>query len=316
MRFSAEDTPVNARISQIVDVAPGSQGSFSLDFGKIGQGAAPARIEVIIEYLDENGDLQFLASQIGSDQQGDSYLDRTPEDLHNTLQFDFNVPQGVTQLKVSIRDATTDTTSTDLYFDNVSLDVTCFVSGTLLETPSGPRLVEKLGVGDTVLTSDGTAEEIQWIGRSRVPARGKLAPIRIAAGALGGGLPRRDLWVSRQHRMVLRSASVEALLGHAEALVPAIKLTGMPGVAVDHSFDHVTYHHLLLRTHEIILAEGAETESLLLGPYAIATMGPEAREELEQIFPRLFEPGTPARYVAEGREAKALVACYAQSASG
>ncbi|MCS6931847.1 MAG: Hint domain-containing protein, partial [Acetobacteraceae bacterium] len=79
----------------------------------------------------------------------------------------------------------------------------CLCGGTLVATPEGERPVETLAPGDLVITSDGRAVPVRFVGVQHVYPRfardGEAAPVRITAGALGGGLPRRDLLVSRRH---------------------------------------------------------------------------------------------------------------------
>ena len=108
----------------------------------------------------------------------------------------------------------------------VNTVVPCFTSGTQIETPNGPRAVETLSVGDEVLTLDHGPQHIRWIGtrhlsRDDLIAKHKLLPVRIKAGALGNGLPHRDLLVSPQHRMLVRSAIAVRMFDAKEVLVPA-----------------------------------------------------------------------------------------------
>ena len=73
----------------------------------------------------------------------------------------------------------------------------CFMAGTMIATPEGERAIETLKRGDLVLTTDGVAKKVCWLGRQTVssifadPARSW--PIRIKAGALGENIPSRDL---------------------------------------------------------------------------------------------------------------------------
>ena len=188
--------------------------------------------------------------------------------------------------------------------------IVCLARGTRIATETGEVAVEHLSEGDRVLTADRGFQPLRWIGRRSVPADAlradpKLRPIRIAAGALGQGLPRRDLWVSRQHRMLIRSPIVTRLCGVPEVLVPAIRLTDLPGIARDESCAAVDYFHLAFDRHEVILAEGAPTESLLLGPRACEILGPATLQALGTAC------ADPARPIPEGRRVRQLIARHA-----
>lgn len=178
-----------------------------------------------------------------------------------------------------------------------SLDVdllgpACLVAGTRVATPNGPRAVQDLEEGDKICAADGRVLTLRGVMSTTVSQKRQvrsphLRPIRIVAGALGGGLPTRDLLVSRQHRMVIKSAIAQRMFGQAEVLVAAAKLLEVPGVFVDSSLTDVGYFHLVFDDHEIILAEGAETESLLIGPGIMKSLGAEAVKELISLFPHV-----------------------------
>ncbi|MEQ8365157.1 MAG: Hint domain-containing protein [Roseicyclus sp.] len=179
--------------------------------------------------------------------------------------------------------------------------VPCFTSGTRIATPSGWRIVEDLKVGDIVMTQDHGFQAIRWIGATTRVVQGALRPVRIAQGALGFGLPQRDLLVSQQHRMLIRSRIAARMTGKSEILIPAKKLLGLPGITIAEDVEQVTYLHLLFDRHEIIFAEGAPTESLLPGPQALAGLGPAAEAELRALFPELEDMGlVPARMIPRG----------------
>ncbi len=187
--------------------------------------------------------------------------------------------------------------------------VPCFTTGVRIATPAGPQPVEGLAIGDPVVSRDNGAVPIRWIGKATRKATGNLVPIRIAAGALGKGLPERDLVVSPQHRMLVRSRIAARMFGGSDVLVPAKKLLGLPGIELATDIEEVTYIHLLFDRHEIIYAEGAPTESLLLGTQALLALGREARAELRALFGpgALTSPPQPARPIPAGRLLKRLV---------
>ncbi|MFD1796022.1 Hint domain-containing protein [Paracoccus aurantiacus] len=172
----------------------------------------------------------------------------------------------------------------------------CFCDGTLIDTPTGPRKIEDLAVGDLVNTRSGGAMPIRWIGARRltaaeIAANDKLRPVILRAGCLGDGIPSRDLRVSRQHRIMLSDARLADLVGSNEALVPAVKLTGLDGVYISDQPEDMTYFHLLLDEHSLLFSEGTWTESLYLGTEFLRNLSPEAREELTLIFPGLLDEG-------------------------
>ena len=195
------------------------------------------------------------------------------------------------------------------------LNPPCFTAGTLIDTARGPRPVESLRAGDLVVTRDRGPRPLRWTGARRLTARmldiaPNLRPVRIRAGALGPGLPGRDLTVSPQHRVLVRSRIAERLTGAQEALVPAIHLCAMPGIAVESPVDGIEYLHLLFDRHEIVRSDGCWTESLFTGPQALRSLTPAGRREIRALFPGLFaeppenRPG--ARPFITGREAREL----------
>ncbi|MCR8724458.1 Hint domain-containing protein [Frigidibacter sp. ROC022] len=174
--------------------------------------------------------------------------------------------------------------------DSVSIRLLiCLARGTLIETPQGPVRVEDLEVGDLVRTADGRAEPLRWVGSRRVSSAEldqhlHLRPVRIQAGALGAGVPARDLIVSPQHRVLIRGWRAELYFGEAEVLVPAKALINDHSIRVDHPADGVEYFHLLFDRHEMIVTEGATTESFHPGQYSVSALGAAVQTELWQLF--------------------------------
>jgi len=186
---------------------------------------------------------------------------------------------------------------------------TCYVSGTLIRTATGNRPIETLAVGEMVLTKDHGPRAIRWIGGSTVQAIGKLAPIRIRAGALGKNIPARDLLVSRQHRMLVSSKICQRMFGIEDLLIPAIKLTALPGVEIEETGSAVTYFHLLTDAHDVIFAEGAASETMLTGTVALQALGPDYVAEIETIFPGITQlEAVPVRPIARGKKVDQLIA--------
>ncbi len=153
--------------------------------------------------------------------------------------------------------------------------VPCFTKGTLIATPSGPREVETLSAGDLVLTYDRGPQPVQWATATQtaLTATSTRHPISIDAGALGPDLPLRELTVSPQHRILLKRDG-------AEVFAPAKALTALPGIRIQLEQTSVTYVHILLASHAVVLSEGLATESFFPGPMAIAALSEENRRSL------------------------------------
>ncbi|WP_236021076.1 Hint domain-containing protein [Sedimentimonas flavescens] len=183
-------------------------------------------------------------------------------------------------------------------------DVPCFARGTWIEVPGGRCRVEDLRIGDEVLTAAGRAAEIRWIGSRRLTRelreRPHLRPIRISAGALGPGIPSEDLIVSPQHRVLVRSPIAQRMFETDEVLVPAKHLLGYPGVGIVEDLDMVEYFHILLDTHEILISNGAETESLYLGPQFVKSAASATLREIREIFPDLEDEIPPLAHPVIG----------------
>lgn len=194
--------------------------------------------------------------------------------------------------------------------------VPCFTAGTLIETRDGPRPVEDIRAGDLVRTLDQGLQMVRWAGGRRLgPAdlvlAPKMRPVRIRAGALGCGLPVRDLVVSPQHRVLVQSRLAERVFGARQVLVAAVKLLDLPGIDRVDSFAEVSYHHILFDDHQVVIANGAPSESLYCGPEALKALGDEAVAEIAHLFPELIdatEHPQPARpFPASGKDVRRFV---------
>ena len=170
--------------------------------------------------------------------------------------------------------------------------VICFTPDTRIATPTGARLIQDLRPGDRILTKDNGAQDILWTGSRRMSgarlyAMPHLRPIRFRAGALGIERPDTDLVVSPQHRMVLNGPAARALFNTEEVLVKAEDLLNDVTICVDHALREVTYIHILLDRHNIVWANGMETESFHPSNTAMDTIEPTQREALMAILPEI-----------------------------
>jgi len=168
--------------------------------------------------------------------------------------------------------------------------VICFTPDTRLATPRGPRMIRDLQPGDLIETRDNGPQEVLWCGHRRMTgarlyAKPHLRPIRFKAGALGIGRPDEDLLVSPQHRMLLKGPAAQALFNTPEVLVAAEDLLNDQTVIVDHTLREVTYVHILLQRHNVIWANGLESESFHPSNTALDTVDPAQLGALLQLLP-------------------------------
>lgn len=136
----------------------------------------------------------------------------------------------------------------------------CFLKGTRILTAKGEVRVEDLRVGDQVCTVDNRDVEIRWIGRhtyadASSSASDETMPIRISRFALDDQTPSRDLYVSPAHALL-----IDGYLMPAKDLVNGVSIVP----ALPDGLDTIEYVHLVIRTHEVVLAEGAPAETLLI----------------------------------------------------
>ncbi len=132
-------------------------------------------------------------------------------------------------------------------------DMPCFARGTRLLTPSGYRPVECLAPGDLVVTAAGRACPVRWIGRRTLDlaAASPGQPVMFDAGALGPGVPQRPVKLSPLHAVFVDGV-----------LVPALHLINGATIRRQ-SAGAVTYFHIELDRHDIVLAEAMPVETFL-----------------------------------------------------
>jgi len=210
--------------------------------------------------------------------------------------------------------------------NNNTIQVACFVRGTRIETETGLVTVEELRVGDRVITEAGACEPIVWIGQRTVNCRAhpkpkSVWPVRVARGAFGRNVPLRDLYLSPDHAVLVDGV-----------LIPVKLLVNGAGI-VQVRRSAVTYFHIELPVHAVILAEGltaesyldlgdradfaSESETIRLFPDFAARLAPDAAlawetkgaaplvmagEKLQAIRVRLRDRARPIRQDAENRK--------------
>jgi len=181
----------------------------------------------------------------------------------------------------------------------------CFTPGTLIATPRGEVPVETLRTGDRVVTRDNGLQEIRWIGGRALSLQDlrlheHLHPVLVRAHSLGDGLPEQDMMVSPNHRMLVASDRTQLHFDEQEVLVAAKHLVGTPGVQSVASIG-ISYIHFMCDRHEVVLSNGAWTESFQPGDQTLLGMGNAQRNEIFELFPDLRTDAGIAGYPSARR---------------
>ena len=158
--------------------------------------------------------------------------------------------------------------------------VVCFAPGTPITTLTGETKVEDLRPRDLVRTKDNSFQPVIWAGLSRVEIGNRNGPVSFKPGVVGN---RETLVVSPQHRMLFEDSFGDTHFGSSRFLVRAKDLVGkLSGVSQCTAPRIICYHPVLLPSHEIIFAAGAEAESLYPGPAFLQTITPETKAQIEE----------------------------------
>ncbi|CAG4909136.1 unnamed protein product, partial [Acidocella sp. C78] len=132
----------------------------------------------------------------------------------------------------------------------------CFAAGTRIATTRGDVPVEELAKGDAVLLHGGGTAPVVWVGHRTIePGRharpDAVQPVLIGAHAIADNVPARDLVVSPDHAFYFNGALIPA-----KALVNGTTIRQVERRSV-------TYYHVELPAHAILLAENMPAESYL-----------------------------------------------------
>lgn len=137
--------------------------------------------------------------------------------------------------------------------------VVCFLAGTMIATPDGETAVEHLSIGDLVVTADGRSVPVKWIGLQTLTTVFGMPdgrkPVCVAAGALGEGLPTRDLRLTSDHALLMDGLAIQA-----GALVNDATIRRIPASELG---QHFVVYHVETASHDAILANGVAAETFV-----------------------------------------------------
>ena len=188
-------------------------------------------------------------------------------------------------------------------------EMACFVGGTRIATMHGEVAVEQLREGDRVATEASGFCPIRWIGYRGVdcrrhPTPQNVWPVRVRPGAFGEGQPHADLWLSRDHSVFIDGV-----------LIPIRYLVNGRTV-IQEARDALTYWHVELERHDVIIAEGLPCESYLdTGNRGAFSNGGTFVQMLPDFALRIWQAEACAKLVLGGVELEAARSWILQRAA-
>ncbi len=159
-------------------------------------------------------------------------------------------------------------------------ETACYCAGTRILTERGEVPIESLATGMKLVTSRGEARPLIWRGHRTIdctkhPRPHDVWPVRVEAGAFGGGKPQRDLWLSPAH-----SVFTDGVLIPIRRLINGATIAQLP-------VKTVTYFHVELENHDVVLAEGLPAETYLdTGNRASFVEGGDIQELYPDFLPK------------------------------
>jgi hypothetical protein len=252
--------------STIVD-GPTGTASYSIDLPNGGN-------DTISNDFIEQGPKSENPAIIHFGGEGTQYVGSSLSISHNVILNDLDSPSAVALLNQTTPTVTANLTNNQVFgltaaqiasgpvnvsgttFLTTEPPIPCFATGTRIATVGGEVPVEHLRIGDRIVAHFGAPlRRVVWLGCRRVDCRHArpwdVWPVRIVAGALGHERPHRDLWLSPEHAVYLCGVLIPARLLINGSTIEQVQL------------DVITYHHVELSRHDVLLAEGLAVESYL-----------------------------------------------------
>ena len=284
------------------DTIDGGSGNDTLSGGDgadlfLGSGFGNSSLDTITDFDATEGDIIDLSSYFST---LDDVVNATVELEDGSILISLPAATGGGSVQVF------DTRIDDLSAINVN--VVCFTIGTLILTHEGEKPIETLKVGEKIKTYNGSWKtlksiNIRRLGKKELHQRQNLWPIKIAEGGLGNKIPRKELCISPQHRILINSSIAQRMVGKP-VLISARKLLSLPGVTQSEPKNGCAYVHLIFEEHEVVRANGCWSESFYPGDYALHTLPSSIIQEYQAIFGNKITLPWP---IIDGKKAQRMV---------
>lgn len=180
-----------------------------------------------------------------------------------------------------------------------------------VRTPCGPRRIENIRIGDLVVTRDNGLQPVRavWsrtVTEAEMAADPSLSPVRLRPRCIGPMMPKCDLLVAGDHRLLIPGWRLADQPDTNAAFISARDIAGTSDAAyVDRSRSEVTFHNLVFDAHQVFAANGMPVESFLLTDENLGQLDASTRQGIERSFPEARCHGAgcmPLRYPTTTRD--------------
>lgn len=251
---------VNEATGQLIASLPSSASSFAIDDTTGALVGLSYDSQSATEYLTSIDSNSGVVKFVGTGLPGvASVFEAEKVAIGGTLYFEGTNSTGVNLLYAANEAsgqliASVPSSASDFVVDPGT--VQCFSTGTGILTIRGEVSVEELSVGSILELANGGTRPVVWIGHRSIDCRRHsrptdVWPIGIRAHAFGAGKPHTDLFLSPDHAVFLNGS-----------LLPIKSLVNGTTIAQERA-DKITYYHVELGVHEVIVAHGLPCESYL-----------------------------------------------------
>ncbi|OUI91571.1 membrane protein [Acetobacter indonesiensis] len=253
--FIAKGSTIQANVTTPITFSPTNDGVYPNTLYLTGSGTPPS-----ITNFSHFDSITFGSLISGDTNQHNVYIRDAPGSTGSTYE---------------IYDETTDTVLvspltmapgedvTKITWQSDAGTLNCFLSGSLIRTPSGDVAVEEISIGDEVITFDWKtnqeiSQQVIWVGKANTQVKPHLSddeagwPVRILKNAISEGVPFKDMLITPEHCLFFEGK-----------FVPARMLVNGASIFFDKSITSYDYYHVETAQHSVITADGILTESYL-----------------------------------------------------
>lgn len=181
-----------------------------------------------------------------------------------------------------------------------------FARGTLLQTEQAPIAIEDVLPGDRLMTAEGRAESVQWIGKMRYTAQNDMMRkplVRLMPDAFGPNRPENNTILGPYARLLYPAPGVAKTTDVCSVTTPASVFVDSGTVVEALPPTEVQLYHLILGRHAAVMAGGIAVETYHPGLRPLEHIEQRFRCLFSSLFPHVTQLADfgPLRYAKSDR---------------